>query len=58
MELKSACGRVFLIGTHPEIEEDSDRDGVSTADELDERGSDWDLMKNATLWYLRENRTF
>jgi glutamine amidotransferase-like uncharacterized protein len=43
-------GRVFLIGTHPEIEEDSDRDGVTFGDELDDRGSDWDLMKNATDW--------
>ncbi|MFX0097409.1 MAG: BPL-N domain-containing protein [Candidatus Hodarchaeota archaeon] len=47
-------GRVFLIGTHPEIEEDSDRDGVAFADELDDQGSDWDLMREATLWCLKE----
>jgi glutamine amidotransferase-like uncharacterized protein len=47
-------GRVFLIGTHPEIEEDSDRDGVAFAEELDDRGSDWELMRRAVLWCLRE----
>jgi len=47
-------GRVFLIGTHPEIEEDSDRDGLTFADELDDRGSDWDLMKKAARWCLKE----
>jgi glutamine amidotransferase-like uncharacterized protein len=48
------CGRVFLVGTHPEIEEDSERDGVTFADELDDRGSDWELMKKATLWCLKK----
>lgn len=55
-------GRVFITGTHPEIEEDSDRDGVVFTDtvrngtrylgedKLNDRGSDWDLMKNAVLW--------
>lgn len=59
-------GRVFLIGTHPEIEEDSDRDGVTLQatvikgvtylgeDKLDDRGSDWDLMKKAVLWCLKK----
>lgn len=45
-------GRVFLIGTHPEFEEDSDRDGVAFADEFDDQGSDWDLMRKAVLWAL------
>ena len=54
LALEYGTGRVFLIGTHPEIEEDSDRDGVTECDELDDRGSDWDLMKAATLWSLRE----
>jgi glutamine amidotransferase-like uncharacterized protein len=52
--LNYGLGRVFLIGTHPEIEEDSDRDGVTVADELDDRGSDWDLMRKATRWCLKE----
>jgi len=46
-------GRVFLVGTHPEIEEDSNRDGVDFGDELDDQGSEWDLMKQATLWCLK-----
>ena len=45
-------GRVFLIGVHPEIEEDDDRDGVDCAEGFDDWGSDWDLMKQATLWCL------
>lgn len=48
-------GRVFLIGTHPEIEENSDRDGVDFGNELDDKSSDWDLMKKATIWCLKEN---
>jgi biotin--protein ligase len=43
-------GRVFLIGTHPEIEEDSDRDNCNFADGFDDDGSDWDLMMQATVW--------
>jgi glutamine amidotransferase-like uncharacterized protein len=43
-------GRVFIIGTHPEFEEDAERDGVTFADDLDDRGSDWDLMRKAILW--------
>jgi glutamine amidotransferase-like uncharacterized protein len=52
--LEYGSGRVFLIGTHPEIEEDSDRDGVTECDELDDRGSDWGLTNKATSWCLRE----
>jgi glutamine amidotransferase-like uncharacterized protein len=48
------AGRVFLIGTHPEIEEDSKRDNVTFGEELDDKGSDWDLMKKAVLWCLKE----
>lgn len=47
-------GRVFLIGTHPEIEEDSDRDGVNEMEELDDQDSEWDMMKNVTRWCLKE----
>jgi glutamine amidotransferase-like uncharacterized protein len=47
-------GRVFLIGTHPEIEEDSSRDDVTFGDELDDGGSDWGLMKRATRWCLKK----
>lgn len=50
----SGNGKVFLTGTHPEIEEDSDRDSVTFAYELEDKGSDWDLMKNAVRWCLRQ----
>lgn len=43
-------GRVFIIGTHPEFEEDSDRDGFPPDSTLDDMGSDWELMEKATLW--------
>jgi len=46
-------GRLFLVGTHPEIEEDSDRDGVAFGDEWDDQGSDWELMEKAASWCLR-----
>ncbi len=48
-------GRIFLIGTPPEIEEDSDRDGTSFAEELDDERSDWELMKQAARWCLGES---
>ncbi|MCK4596377.1 hypothetical protein KAT73_06315 [candidate division WOR-3 bacterium] len=59
-------GRVFITGPHPEIEEDSDRDGVvfvdtvigdvtyRSEDELNDRGSDWEFMKKAAFWCLKE----
>ena len=47
-------GRVLLVGPHPEIEEDSDRDGVSFGDELDDRGSDWPFLWTAVDWLLRQ----
>jgi len=45
-------GRVLLISPHPEIEEDSDRDGVSIVEELDDNGSDWNFLWTATDWLL------
>lgn len=50
------AGRVFLIGPVPDIEEDSDRDGTDFADEFDDRGSDWELMRKAASWCLKELR--
>ena len=47
-------GRVFIIGVHPEIEEDSDRDEVNLAEEFDDQGSDWELMRKAVLWCLNK----
>jgi len=47
-------GRVFLIGTHPEIEEDSNRDEVTFGDEFNDEGSDWDMMQKAVFWLLEK----
>jgi glutamine amidotransferase-like uncharacterized protein len=47
-------GRVFLIATHPEIEEGSPRDGVVFRDDLADPESEWDLMKNAAAWCLEK----
>lgn len=45
-------GRVVLSGPHPEIEEDSDRDGVTIdrEDSMSDNGSDWDLVKHILTW--------
>lgn len=47
-------GKVFLIGTHPEIDENTERDGTNWGEKLDDRGSDWDLLRRAVQWL--ENR--
>lgn len=47
-------GRVFIIGTHPEFEEDSERDGLPIVEEINDYGSDWDLMKKASQWCLKK----
>ena len=43
-------GRVFLIGPHAEIEEDSNRDGWDPLPYLSDDGSDWPLLYNAVEW--------
>jgi len=50
-------GRVLLISPHPEIEEDSGRDGSNTAAELDDNGSDWKFLWSATDWLLGNSIT-
>jgi glutamine amidotransferase-like uncharacterized protein len=50
LAIPCGSGRVFLVGCHPEIEEDSLRDGSTFAEELDDRGSDWELLQSAVLW--------
>jgi glutamine amidotransferase-like uncharacterized protein len=52
--LTYGSGRVFVTGPHPEFEEDDDRDGTTLGDEFDDRGTDWELMKRATQWCLKE----
>lgn len=46
------AGRVCLWGPHPEIEEDSNRDGSVWGNELDDNGSDWPLLTSALLWVV------
>ena len=45
-------GKVVLFGPHPEIDEDSDRDGVTLdgEDEMNDNGSDWDLVGHILNW--------
>lgn len=45
-------GKVLLLGIHPEIEENNDRDAIGFAKWLDDRGSDWPFMKAALNWLL------
>ncbi len=47
-------GRVLLIGPHPEIEEDHDRDSTDFAQELDDQGSEWPWLWSAVDWLLGE----
>ncbi|MBC8416140.1 MAG: hypothetical protein H8E11_06895 [Candidatus Cloacimonetes bacterium] len=46
---------MFIIGTHPEFEEDSERDGSPAVEKINDYGSDWNLMKKAVQWCLKEN---
>jgi len=43
-------GRVFLSGTHPEIEVDSDRDSSRRFHELSDEGSEWPLLLEVMKW--------
>ena len=45
-------GRVLLLGPHPEIEEDSERDGTTFANELEDEGSEWNFLWAAIDWAL------
>ncbi len=45
-------GRVVLMGPHPEIEEDSDRDGTVYGEELDDQGSDWGFLWSVMDWVM------
>ena len=50
-------GRVLLIGPHPEIEEDHDRDSTDFAQELDDQGSEWPWLWSAVDWLLGDTIT-
>jgi len=45
-------GRVILFGPHPELEEDSTRDGVVFGDDLLDLGTDWDLLWTCMDWLM------
>ncbi len=47
-------GRVLLVGPHPEIEENSDRDGSIFGSELNDNGSDWPFLWTAVDWLLNK----
>jgi len=51
-------GRVVLMGMHPEIEEDSNRDSTTFADELDDQGSDWPFLWSVIDWLLKRPITY
>ena len=51
-------GRVLLLGPHPEIEEDSDRDSSNFAQELDDAGSDWPFLWSAVDWLLGQSISY
>ncbi len=54
LALEFGSGRVFMIGTHPEIEEDDPRDGCDFGEELDDGGSDWDFLASAVSWCMHK----
>jgi glutamine amidotransferase-like uncharacterized protein len=54
--LKYGSGSAFLCSPHPEIEEDSNRDGVSLFDYFDDPESEWDLMLEVSLWLINPLR--
>ena len=51
-------GKVVLFGPHPEIEEDSDRDGVTIdrEDTMADNGSDWGLTSKVLEWLMLEEK--
>jgi glutamine amidotransferase-like uncharacterized protein len=45
-------GTVFLCSPHPEYEENSNRDGISDFDHLDDPDSEWTLMLKVAIWLV------
>lgn len=48
-------GRVVLISPHPEIEEDSNRDGTNAAQQFFDIGSDWRFLWTTLDWVMGWN---
>lgn len=46
-------GRVLFSGPHPETEEDSNRDGTTFGDSLNDNGSDWPFLWSAVDWVMK-----
>jgi len=47
---EKGSGRVALVGSHPEIEENDVRDGSIWGQGLDDHGSDWSLLERLVAW--------
>lgn len=47
---EKGSGRVALVGSHPEIEENDVRDGSMWGRRLDDRGSDWPMLERLVAW--------
>jgi glutamine amidotransferase-like uncharacterized protein len=45
-------GSVFLSSPHPEFEENSNRDGTTSYDYLDDPDSEWDLLLRVSKWLV------
>jgi phosphoribosylformylglycinamidine (FGAM) synthase-like amidotransferase family enzyme len=45
-------GSVFLSSPHPEYEEDSNRDGTSAFDYLNDTDSEWGIMQDIANWLI------
>ncbi len=54
--VKYGSGSAFLCCPHPEIEENSNRDGVSMFDYFDDPDSEWGLILKVSLWLLNPLR--
>ena len=50
---KYGSGCVFLSGCHPELEEDSDRDGSDYFDHHEDPETDWPLMLAVSKWLVQ-----
>jgi glutamine amidotransferase-like uncharacterized protein len=50
INFKYGNGRVLLMGPHPEIEENSNRDGSTWGSELDDVESDWPFLQATVMW--------
>jgi hypothetical protein len=54
--IKYGKGSAFLCSPHPEIEEDSNRDGLSLFDNYSDPDSEWDLALIVSLWLINPLR--